>query len=74
MFQGTQALAPSALELKRDDALQEIEALRAQIQGLQGAPSPLAAAKAKLQEHTSDRDKFRKLIENLQAWVPPLQA
>lgn len=47
-------------------ALQENEALAAQIEALRGAPSPLQEATAKREEHIADRDKFAKLIESLQ--------
>ncbi len=33
---------------------------------MRSSPSPLEEARAKHQEHLSDRDKFRKLLDNLQ--------
>ena len=50
--------------------LQENEELSARIEAMRSQPSPLAAAKAKQEEHISDQEKFKKLIENLQ--VHPL--
>ncbi len=46
--------------------MQENEALSARIEAIRSQPSPLVAAKAKQEEHISDQEKFKKLIENLQ--------
>ena len=54
---------------QNDEAVQAVQAneeLQQQIEELKGRPSPLLAAKAKKEEHLSDREKFLKLIENLQ--------
>ena len=58
------------LELIWRVTLQENEELTAKIEAMRSQPSPLAAAKAKQEEHISDQEKFKKLIENLQ--VHPL--
>jgi len=50
--------------------MQENEALSAKIEAMRSQPSPLAAAKAKQEEHNSDQEKFKKLIENLQVGSP----
>ena len=50
--------------------LQENERLAAEMEAMRASPSPLEEARAKHQEHLSDRDKFRKLLDNLQVGVP----
>lgn len=47
-------------------APQSNDALRGEIEALRGAPSPLAAARAAREETQADRDKFLKLLDNLQ--------
>jgi hypothetical protein len=49
---------------------QENEALSAKIEAMRSQPSPLVAAKSKHEEHNSDQEKFKKLIENLQVGPP----
>ena len=51
-------------------ALQENRSLQARIAALQASPTPLEAAKTKHDDHVSDRDKFKKLIDNLQVISP----
>ena len=46
--------------------MQANEALRAEIERLRGEPSPLVAARAAKEETLADRDKFLKLLDNLQ--------
>ena len=52
-------------------ALQDNEALQAELDAMRRAPSALAAARSKKAEHASDRQKFVQLNENLQvcAWA-----
>jgi hypothetical protein len=50
--------------------LQENERLAAEVEAMRSSPSSLAEARAKHQEHLSDRDKFRKLLDNLQVGQP----
>jgi len=50
--------------------VQENEALSAKIEAIRSQPSPLTAALAKQEEHNSDQEKFKKLIENLQVGQP----
>lgn len=48
------------------------DALRAEIERLRGEPSPLAAARAKREETLGDKEKFVKLLDNLQAGSGPV--
>lgn len=49
------------------------EALKAEIDALRHAPSPLVAAREKLAETQDDKEKFMKLIDNLQSHRATLQ-
>lgn len=46
--------------------VQENERLAAEVEVMRAGPSPLEEARVKHQEHVSDREKFRKLLDNLQ--------
>jgi len=46
--------------------VQENERLAAEVEAMRAGPSPLEEARSKHQEHVSDREKFRKLLDNLQ--------
>lgn len=53
--------------------LQENERLKAQLADMKDNPSPLEVATAKRDEHALDQQKFKKVIDNLQArLVPPI--
>ena len=45
---------------------QSNEALAAELEALRGTPSPLAAARAAREETLGDKEKFVKLLDNLQ--------
>jgi len=47
-------------------SLQANEGLRAEIERMRGEPSPLVAARAAKEETLSDKEKFLKLLDNLQ--------
>lgn len=49
------------------------DALRAEIERLRGEPSPLVAARAAREETLGDKEKFLKLLDNLQAHKASLQ-
>lgn len=46
--------------------LQSNEALKAEIERLRSLPSPLVAARAACEETLADKEKFLKLLDNLQ--------
>lgn len=46
---------------------QDNDRLRAAVEALAGAASPLVAVTARRDEHAHDRQKFFQLLENLQA-------
>ena len=48
---------------------QSNDALRAEIERLRGEPSPLVAARAAREETLGDKEKFLKLLDNLQVGV-----
>ncbi|KAK9828671.1 hypothetical protein WJX72_001447 [[Myrmecia] bisecta] len=55
-----------AVRIKSEQLRAANDQLQAQIDQIRNEPSPLLAARAKKEEHISDREKFHKLIENLQ--------
>ena len=57
--------------LTRDDALQEIQELQEKVSAMRSEPSPLEAARAELAACEGDRQKFLRLLEQLQVRVLP---
>lgn len=58
--------SPAVVRSCKTAAPQANEALRAEIERLRNEPSPLVAARAKKEETLGDKEKFVKLLDNLQ--------
>ena len=54
------------------NASQEIQELQAQVTAMRSEPSPLEAARAELAACEGDRQKFMRLLEQLQVHAPCL--